>query len=282
MDADQNPSPVKALRASLIAGAQPWLPRATHYSEEPAPIADGQHTGAKSWLARTHGDLSLKPWPVVYCAEAIDNCTLVAVQLLVVNARTAEHCARVLAVEYPALMGARDAQALIATDAYMREHTAFPSVFAAAGAGTAQLLQRAKWRELCDAMQGYAPDLTDDGAGIAGTAELWDATGRDGTAKGTLSLTHSFTHKANVRGWNVWVSPRTNYGCFEHDNGGEGGLWFDAPGDGAGRVDEPGNPCRKPRHMGPLRDSDGFSELPRAVAEGLQYLGCHVGADFLE
>lgn len=65
-------------------------------------------------------------------------------------------------------------------------------------------------------------------------------------------MSHTYTLKYETHNFTVEISPSTNYGYFEHNKGGEGGLWFEDKF---------------------LIDYDGVSVLPDEVYAMIQHLG---------
>lgn len=84
-------------------------------------------------------------------------------------------------------------------------------------------------------------------------------------------MAYSFNVKLQEGAWEVLVDTNACYGCYEHDEEGEGGgLWFEVmPRSKSGF-----------EHKLELTDYDGRFQLPREVIAALRNHGFVVGPDF--
>lgn len=79
-------------------------------------------------------------------------------------------------------------------------------------------------------------------------------------------MSYNFNVSLKEGKWTVKVDTAAAYGYYEHDDGGEGGLWFDQFYDSDDKLE--------------LMDHDGFTHLPKDVATALRKAGFIVGPEF--
>lgn len=85
-------------------------------------------------------------------------------------------------------------------------------------------------------------------------------------------MAYNFIETLTEGKWTIQIDRDAQYGYFEHDEGGEGGLWF-APAASVQFALSADHPLE-------LMDYDGYAELPKDVATALRRAGYIVGPEF--